>query len=103
MREVKVKKYKGSFLLKFAIFCFACFFIFSMVNQQMQITEKETQLEEVRSELEDQTIRNEALEEALDEDVDMDTYVEAYARKEYHYARPDERVFINIGGQEAEE
>lgn len=103
MREVKTKKYKGSIILKIALFCFACLFVFTLINQQMQISEKETQLEKVRAEREEQEVVNEELEKALEEDVGIDTYAEEYARKEYNYAMPEERVFINIGGQEAEE
>lgn len=102
MREVKVKKYKGSVLLKFAVFCFASFFVFSMINQQMQISEKEAELESVRTELETQNMRNDELEEELGADVDMDKYAEQYARREFHYTMPNEEIYINVGGQETE-
>ena len=46
MRELKIEKYKGSLLLKFAVLCFSGFILVSLVGQQLQIGEK---LEELAS------------------------------------------------------
>lgn len=103
MREVKGKKYKGSFILKIALFCFVGFFVVTLVNQQIQIADKQAEKEELQLEREAQDLKNEELEKTLEENVGIDTYAEEYARKEYNFAMPQERIFINVGGQEAEE
>ena len=103
MRDVKEKKNIGSLVLKIALFCFACFFVGSLIDQQMQISEKEEQLAQVTAERELQDRKNEELEKALQSNDGIDSYAEDYVRREYGFAKPDERVYINIGGLEADE
>ena len=103
MRDVKGKKNKGSLVLKISLFCFVCFFVVSLIDQQMQISEKEAQLDQVTAEREMQDRKNEELEKALQSNEGIDTYAEDYARREYGFAKSDERVFINIGGLEADD
>lgn len=100
MKEVKVKKYTGSLLLKFALFCFACFFVFSLVQQQSQIAVKEKELDALNAEIASEEIKIEELQASLDTDLDMESYAEKVAREEYGYVLPQERIFINVGGQE---
>lgn len=99
VQEVKTKKYKGSLLLKFAVFCFAFFMVSMLVGQQVSINQKKAELEELEQALKEQQVVNDELRYDLDsEDVDSDEYAEKIARRELDYIKPGERVFYNVGG-----
>lgn len=100
MEEVKVKKYRSSILLKFAILCLTAFFIYMLANQYMQIGEKKEQLSDLQDEVRVQEIVNDELQYSLDNEDNLADYAEKAARKEFSYAKPQERVFINIGGSD---
>lgn len=51
MEEVKIKRYKGSLLLKVAVFCFACFMVTMLVGQQISISQKKDELQQLKNEL----------------------------------------------------
>ena len=95
MRELKIEKYKGSLLLKFAVLCFAGFILVSLVGQQLQIGEKR---EELASLLSTQTARNEEIQNSLENNSGVAEYAERKARSELDYAKPGERVFVDVGG-----
>ncbi len=48
MEEVKIKRYKGSLLLKVAVFCFACFMVTMLVGQQISISQKKGRTAELK-------------------------------------------------------
>ena len=98
MHELKIDKYKGSFLLKFAVLCFAVFILVSLVDQQFQIMEKRQELEDLQQQLSTQNARNEEIQNSLENSGGMDEYAERKARSELEYAKPGERVFIDVGG-----
>lgn len=98
MHELKIDKYKGSFLLKFAVLCFAVFILVSLVGQQFQIMEKRQELEDLQQQLSTQNARNEEIQNSLENSGGMDEYAERKARSELEYAKPGERVFIDMGG-----
>ena len=98
MYELKIDKYKGSFLLKFAVLCFAVFILVSLVGQQFQIMEKRQELEDLQQQLSTQNARNEEIQNSLENSGGMDEYAERKARSELEYAKPGERVFIDVGG-----
>lgn len=98
MHELKIDKYKGSFLLKFAVFCFAVFILVSLVGQQFQIMDKRQQLEDLQQQLSTQNARNEEIQNSLENSGGMAEYAERKARSELDYAKPGERVFIDMGG-----
>ena len=99
MREVKVKRYKGSFLLKVAIFCFAVFLVSMLVGQQVSINRKKAELEEINRALAEQQLINDELRYELEgENTDSDEYAEKVARQELDYVKPGERIFYNVGG-----
>ena len=86
-------------LLKIAICAFAVYMIAALINQQVQISEKSKELSEMQQQLEEQNIRNEELRRALSDGSEQNSeYLERYAREELGYAKPDERVFVNIAG-----
>lgn len=98
MKEVKIKKYKGSLVLKIALFIgFACL-IAAIVNLQVQIIDKKNQLEEVNDEIAEQTVINNEIKFSLEEYEDgQDELIENEARVEYDYAKIGERVFEIVG------
>lgn len=98
MHELKIDKYKGSFLLKFAVLCFAVFILVSLVGQQFQTMEKRQELEDLQQQLSTQNARNEEIQNSLENSGGMDEYAERKARSELEYAKPGERVFIDVGG-----
>ena len=98
MHELKIDKYKGSFLLKFAVLCFAVFILVSLVGQQFQIMDKRQQLEDLQQKLSTQNARNEEIQNSLENSGGMAEYAERKARSELDYAKPGERVFIDMGG-----
>lgn len=99
MHEVKTSKQKGSLILKIAVAAFACYIIYLLISQQVSINNKKTELSEIDSQIAAQEVKNEELKYALEaEGSGTDEYAEEYARGELDYAKSDERVFVNIGG-----
>ena len=56
MEEVKIKRYKGSLLLKVAVFCFACFMVTMLVGQQISISQKKDELQQLKNELKERLL-----------------------------------------------
>ena len=100
MHEIKIDRYKGSWILKVAVLCVAAFFLFSWVNQQMQIHDKQNTLDALQSQLKTQQIKNEELKNSLEKDEDLADYAEKVARRDLDYAKPGERVFVDVGGSD---
>ena len=99
MRVIKTKKKRGSFLLRLAILFFAGYIAVSLVSQQIQINEKRRQLQEIEQQIVVQEIKNEEIKHALsDDDQVNEDYIEQMARENLDYAKPGERVFVNIAG-----
>ena len=101
MRVLKAKKEKKSFLLRFAILVFAVYAAVALVNQQMQISEKKRQLADLKQQIKIQEIKNEDLKHSLSSGSGVsDEYIERVVREGLDYAKPGERVFVNIAGNE---
>ena len=98
MKVIKKKKQRGSIILRIAVFAFAAFVAGSLLTQQVQIAEKRRQLEDLQQEIRLQEIKNGDLEQALGDGSDQGDYVERIARESLDYAKPNERVFVNIAG-----
>ncbi len=100
MRVIKKKKVKGSLLLRFAILCLAVYIMAALINQQMQINEKKSQLESLQDQIQVQEVENEDLRHTIDaNEKDGSEYAERVAREELDYAKTGERVFIIISGE----
>lgn len=98
MQDKTKKNNKGSFLLKIAILCFAGFLVFTLIGQQVSIGQKRTELNEINEKLELQQIKNDELEHNLSQELELEEYAEKAARRDLNYAKPEEKVFVNIGG-----
>lgn len=100
MNMEKGKSYKGSFLLKVAIFFLACFVVFSLVNSQIQINNKKAELSNINEELAVVQVRNEELQYELNQNYALEDHAEKSARRELNYAKPGEKIFVDIGGND---
>lgn len=99
MKVINGQKSNKSLLLRAAIFIFAAYTMILLVNQQMEIQDKRRQLTEIRQQIQIQEIKNEDLKHALSAGTGGNSdYIEREARKGLNYAKPGERVFINIAG-----
>lgn len=80
-----------------AVIVALCGYLFINVLQcQMSISTKRQELASIQTELSEQQAQNEELSRSLDDD--EDAIIERIAR-EQGYARPNERVFYDIGGK----
>lgn len=100
MRVIKKQKVKKSILLRFAILCLAVYVMAALINQQIQINQKRSELESLQSQIQVQEVKNEELRHTIDaNEKDGSEYAERVAREELDYAKTGERVFIIISGE----
>jgi len=97
---LKMEKYRGRFLLRFAVFCLAVFVVFTLVSRQLQIAEKRQELAVLQEQLERQDIQNQELADSLQDQEGLEEYAEKKARRDLDYAKPNERIFVDVGGGE---
>ncbi|MCI1964580.1 MAG: septum formation initiator family protein [Oscillospiraceae bacterium] len=99
MKVLESQKHKKSFLLRLAVFAFAAYLLVALVNQQIKIQNKRRELEAAKQQIQIQEIKNEDLKHAFSTGAnDESGYIERKAREELNYAKPGERVFVNIAG-----
>ncbi len=100
MKVMKGKKRRKSVLLRIAIFAFTVYAIALLVNQQVSIAQKKQQLAEVKQQIQIQEIQNDDLHNAVTTGKDGNSeYMERAAREGLDYAKPGERIFVNIAGK----
>lgn len=89
MKVIKTKKQRGSFLLRVAIFAFAVYTVVLLVNQQVQISEKQQQLSNIKKQIQVQEIKNEDIKHALSTGANASSdYMERLARAGLNLASP---------------
>lgn len=99
MKVLEREKPKKSFLLRLAVFAFAVYLLISLVNQQVTIQAKRRELAAAKQQIQIQEIKNEDLKHAFSSGKKKNSdYIERKAREELDYAKPGERVFVNIAG-----
>lgn len=98
VKKEKVKKYRGGILLKLALLCFAGFIVISLVHQQLQIAQKREELSAMEEQVETQNAKNEELRYTLENEENKDELMEQEARRKYDFAKPNEEIFVDIGG-----
>ncbi len=99
MKVIKKKKQKGSFLLRTAVFAFAVYIIVALVQQQIHISQKRQELASITQQIQIQEIKNEDIKHALSTATNENSdYIERVARESLNFAKPGERVFVNIAG-----
>ena len=102
--QEKEKKGRGAFLLlKMALFVLAAVALVVLAVWQADISEKREKLDGLNTQIAAQETLNEQLRQeiaALDSEEGLAKYAERKAREELDYAKPDERVFVDVGGGE---
>ena len=97
-KETKRKKGFSSLVLKLALGAMALYLVVSFVGGQMQLAAKQRELDELNAKVELQAQENKELERMMEEDDDA-AYIERMAREKLGYARPHERVFVDLTGE----
>ena len=100
-KNTKDKKQKTSvtkLALRLSVIAAAVYLFVAFIGGQMQVTEKQRELDVLTAKVEEQSLKNAELERLMASG-DEDAYVERVARERMGYARPDERVFVDISGQ----
>lgn len=100
MKEIKMDKYRGSFILKFAVLCFAVFIVYSLVTQQVKIHQKQEELTALKTQLKTQQLKNDEAQKALENAGNLADYAERSARRDFDYAKPEERIFVDVDGSD---
>ena len=78
---------------------YGCFMVTMLVGQQISISQKKDELQQLKNELKEQQVVNDELRYDLNEEnADNTDYAEKVARRELDYVKPGERVFYNVGG-----
>lgn len=99
MKVIKNKKQKSSLLLRLAVFSFVLYAAVSLVNQQILISQKRQELDTIKQKIVVQEIKNEDMKHALQAGTNGNSdYIERVARESLNFAKPGERVFVNIAG-----
>ena len=95
MEKTKKKTRSSSFILTLAIIAIIGYFVISLISLQMQKAEKEQQLAQAQTTLEQKKEKNDELKSLLDEEDDS-AYIEKVARDVLGYVLPGERVYYDI-------
>lgn len=99
MEIVKNKKKKKFKFFNFLGLTLIGYTTFTLVNQQIQITQKRKKLEELSEQVKIQQIKNEKLNEIANSDFeDQKEYIERIARSDLELSKKGERVFVNVPG-----
>lgn len=98
-------------IVNIALIIFVAYAFVTLVNQQVQISAKAKELEEIKESTAVLQAENEEMKRVCNvlEKLGSDTksedyqrslrYIEKIAREEYNYASKGERIFINIAGE----
>jgi len=87
-----------SIIFKLAVVAASVYLVFTFVSGQIQANAKQRELELLQARVELQTEKNEELQRMM-EAGDQDAYIERMAREKLGYAKPDERVYVDITGE----
>ena len=107
MREVvrelepaKKPKKKRNIIFGVLLGLFAAYAVVTIISQQIQINQKQSELSELEDKILIQEVKNGEVEAVYNSDEDKnEEYIKKIARDQLGYAEPDERVFINIAGE----
>ncbi len=103
MHEIKTEKYKGFLPLRLALFVVAAAALVTLVFWQIKIADKKEELASLQAQIAAQNLKNEEIRQAvgaLEQEDGLREYAEKEARKDLDYAKPGERIFVDVGGGE---
>lgn len=102
MKKIKrsIKKRNINVALSLVLIIFAFYAVFTLVNQQLEIAEKQQELESLQDQIVVQEVKNDEMKQVYElDDDENDAYIERVAREEFDYSKQGERVFINVAGE----
>ncbi len=91
----KEQKSSRSFVLTLAIIAMMGYFIISLISLQIEIRDKQQEVENAKTVQQEKTLENEELEQFL-ANGDESAYIERVARDVLGYVLPGERVYYDI-------
>lgn len=91
----RTKKRKTSFLLALGAFALAGYFAITLIQLQIEISEKKETLAQVQAQYNEKIAENEELEKVI-EGGNEDEYIERIARDSLGYVKPGEKVYYDI-------
>lgn len=86
------------FFLRAGLVLIGGYLVAGLVFNQMDIAAKQKELQDLENQLEQQRQQNDELERVLESGSDQEI-IERVARDKLGYAKPNERVFIDVTGQ----
>lgn len=93
---VKRKGFFPSWLVPLGVAILCGYLFFTLIGCQVAISSKQQELASVQAQVESQEAVNEELQRALD---DGETAIIERIAREQGYAKPNERVFVDISGK----
>lgn len=97
IEPAKKPKKKRRFILVACLAVFLVYAVATLVSQQIQINQKQSELTELEDKIEIQEIKNDDAKELYNSEETDELYRQK--ARESGYAEPDERVFINVAGE----
>jgi len=91
-----VKKHRKSLILRLSVFAFIIYIAVVLINLQLQLSRQKATLASVTAQYQVQQSKNAEIKRVLSEDDSQ--YKESIARDKLGYAKPDERIYINVSG-----
>ena len=85
-------------LLRAGLVLIGGYLVAGLVFNQVDIAAKQKELQDLENQLEQQRQQNDELERVLESGSDLEI-IERVARDKLGYAKPNERVFIDVTGQ----
>ena len=86
------------FFLRAGLVLIGGYLVAGLVFNQVDIAAKQKELQDLENQLEQQRQQNDELERVLESGSDQEI-IERVARDKLGYAKPNERVFIDVTGQ----
>lgn len=96
--ETEKKRSLKGFLFKAAVVFASVYLLFTFVSGQIQATARRRELDTLQTRVAQQAEENQELQRIMNEN-DQEAYTERMAREKLQYARPEERVYVDITGK----
>lgn len=93
---MNMKRRRKSLLLRLAVLSFAVYIAVVLIQQQLQIGRKKSEISSLKLQYQQQLGRDDELRRSLSESNDQ--YMESVARDTLGYAHPSERIYVNVPG-----
>ncbi len=85
-------------LVRVALMALGGYLVLALIVNQVEISAKQQELAAARAQLDSRLAQNEELSRVLESGDELEL-IERVARDSLGYARPNERVFIEVGGK----